>query len=49
MQLPDSNKIMSAAYIAGLLLVLFFVYKILAGFGIIKTAKKKKEQNGEGK
>jgi len=49
MNLPDSNKIMSAAYIAGLLLVLFFVYKILAGFGIIKTAKKKKEQAAEDK
>lgn len=44
MQLPDSNKLMSAAYIVALLLILFFVYKILAGFGIVKTAKKKKEK-----
>jgi len=44
MNLPDSNKLMSAAYIVALLLILFFVYKILAGFGIVKTAKKKKEQ-----
>lgn len=49
MNLPDSNKIMSAAYIAGLLLVLFFVYKILAGFGIIKTAKKTKAKAEEDK
>ena len=49
MEIPDSNKIMSAAYIAGLLLVLFFVYKILAGFGIIKTAKKTKAKAAEDK
>lgn len=44
MNLPDSNKLMSAAYIVALLLILFFVYKILAGFGIVKTVKKKKEK-----
>lgn len=49
MNLPDSNKLMSAAYIVALLLILFFVYKILAGFGIVKTAKKKREQAAEEK
>ena len=44
MNLPDNSKIMSAAYIAGLLLILFLVYKILSGIGIIKSSKKKKEQ-----
>jgi hypothetical protein len=44
MEVPDTGKIMSIGYIAALLLILFFVYKILKGVGIIKSAEKKKEK-----
>lgn len=42
MNIPDTGKIMSIGYIAALLLILFFVYKILKGVGIIKSAAKTK-------
>ena len=42
MNLPDSNKLITAGYLIAILLVLFFVYKILSGIGIVKTAKKEK-------
>jgi hypothetical protein len=42
MEVPNTNKIMSLAYILALLIVLFFVYKIFKGFGIIKSKDKTK-------
>lgn len=42
MELPNTNKIMTAAYIAAILIVLFFVYKIMKGLGIIKSKAKDK-------
>lgn len=42
MELPNTNKIMSLAYILALLIVLFFVYKIFKGFGLIKSKDKTK-------
>ena len=42
MEVPNTNKIMSLAYILALLVVLFFVYKIFKGFGIIKSKDKTK-------
>lgn len=44
MKIPDSNKIISVAMILGLLVVMFIVYKILGGLGLIKTAAKKKQE-----
>ena len=43
-QLPDTTKLMTIGYLAAILLVLFFVYKILKGFGIVKSAAKEKEK-----
>lgn len=42
MNLPDTNKVMTAGYIIAMLLILFFVYKILRGLGIVKSAAKTK-------
>lgn len=42
MNLPDTNKVMTAGYIIAMLLILFFVYKILLGLGIVKSAAKTK-------
>lgn len=46
MKAPDlkTGQMVTIAYIIGILVVLFIVYKILAGVGLIKTAKKKKEE-----
>lgn len=42
MKVPDTGKIISMAYILGLLLVLFVVYKIMSAVGLIKTGKSKR-------
>lgn len=44
MKIPDTNKIFGIVYLIAGLLVLFIIYKILTGIGIIKTAAKKKEK-----
>lgn len=44
MKTPDTGKILTFVYIAGALLALFLVYKILAGIGLIKTAKRKAKE-----
>ena len=43
MKIPDTGKILSGVYLAGALIALFIVYRILASVGIIKTASRKKE------
>lgn len=43
MKVPDTNKIISLVYIAGFIIVLFVLYKILSGIGIIKTGKRKQQ------
>ena len=43
MKLPDTNKIIGIAYLVGIVIVLFVVYKILAATGLIKTAAVKKK------
>lgn len=47
MKVPDSNKVISFAYIAALIIILFVVYKIMTGLGLIKTSAKKKESAAE--
>jgi len=47
MQLPDTNKVMTIGYALALLLVLFFVYKIMKAFGLIKSQAKIKEKAAE--
>jgi len=47
MRTPDTGKIISFAYIAALIIILFVVYKIMAGLGLIKTSAKKKEAAAE--
>lgn len=42
MKIPDTGKITSIAMIIGILIVLFVIYKILTGLGVIKSAAKKK-------
>jgi len=42
MKLPDTNKIVSFAMLAGLLIVIFVIYKIMAAVGIIKTGARKR-------
>jgi hypothetical protein len=42
MKIPDSNKIISLFYLLALLVVVFVVYKLLAGVGLIKTSASKK-------
>lgn len=44
MKTPDTGKIISIVYLAGFLIALFVVYKILASVGIIKTAKSKRKK-----
>ena len=44
MKVPDTGKIISLVYIAGFIIALFVIYKILSAVGIIKTGKKKREQ-----
>ena len=42
MKTPDTNQIISIAYIGAMLIVVFVVYKVFAGVGLIKTGAKKK-------
>ena len=44
MEAPDTGKIINIAYLAGFLLALFVVYKILSAVGLIKSPKKKKQE-----
>ena len=46
MKVPDlkQGQMITLAYIIGMLIVLFIVYKILAAVGLIKTAKKKRAE-----
>jgi hypothetical protein len=41
-KLPDTNKIISIAYIAAFILILFVIYKIMSAVGLIKTGKSKR-------
>ena len=43
MKVPDTGKIISVVYIGAALIVVFLIYKIFAGVGLIKTTAKKKE------
>jgi hypothetical protein len=43
MKVPDTGKIISLVYIAGFIIVLFVLYKIMSSIGIIKTGKRKRE------
>jgi hypothetical protein len=47
MKIPDTGKIISVVYIIAGLIVLFLIYKIMSGLGIIKTAKKKAKDKAE--
>lgn len=42
MKVPDSGKIINIAMLLGMVVIMFVIYKILAGLGIIKTAAAKK-------
>jgi hypothetical protein len=42
MKVPSSDKVISIAMIIGLLVVVFIVYKLLSGIGLIKTPAKKR-------
>ncbi len=42
--IPDVGKIIPIIYIVGFILVLVIVYKLLSAVGIIKSAKKRKEE-----
>lgn len=44
MKIPDTNKIISLVYIAGFIIALIIVYKILSSIGIIKTGKRKRTE-----
>lgn len=41
MKLPETDVIMKGVYLVAALLVLFLVFKLLSGLGIIRTKKKK--------
>lgn len=43
-QAPNVGKIMSGLYILAALVVLFVLYKVMTGIGLIKTGKKKREE-----
>lgn len=48
MKVPDTGKILNVVYLAGFLIALFVVYKLLSALGIIKSAKRRRtieEQN----
>ena len=47
MKVPDSNKIIGLLYIGGALVLVFIIYKVLAGVGLVKTAAKKREEKAE--
>lgn len=47
METPDTGKILSAVYIAGFLIALFIIYRILGAIGIIKTGAKRREAKKE--
>jgi hypothetical protein len=49
MNVPElkTNQLITITYFIGILIVLFVVYKILAGVGLVKTAAKKKELANE--
>lgn len=49
MKLPDSSKIFPLLYLGGALLLVFIIYKLLAGVGLIKTAAKKRQEEAESK
>jgi len=42
MKAPEPQKIIGFAYLAGFILVLFIIYKLLSAVGIIKTGKQKR-------
>lgn len=42
MKIPDTNKIIGIAYLIGIVIVLFIVYKLMVATGLIKTAAAKK-------
>lgn len=44
MKIPDTGKITTIAMIIGVLIVLFVIYKIMSGLGIIKSPAKKKAE-----
>jgi hypothetical protein len=43
MKLPETQTITKVIYLIGGLIVLFLIYKIMTGLGILKTAKNKAE------
>lgn len=49
MNVPDlkGGQMITIAYIIGILVVLFIVYKIMAGIGLVKTAKERKTEAKE--
>lgn len=47
LNIPEPGKIISIVYIAGAFIALVLVYKILAGVGIIKTAKRRERSGAE--
>lgn len=42
MKVPDTGKIMGMVYLAGFVIALFVVYKIMKGVGLIKSASKER-------
>ena len=42
MKVPDSGKIINVALLLGMVVIMFVIYKILAGLGIIKTASSRR-------
>ena len=46
MKIPElkGGQMVTIAYLIGILIILFIVYKILAGLGLIKTEAKKKQE-----
>lgn len=44
METPDSGKIIQVMQVVAGLIVMFLIYKIMTGLGLIKTGKKKEEE-----
>jgi hypothetical protein len=44
MNTPDSGKIIQVMQVVAGLIVMFLIYKIMTGLGLIKTGKKKEEE-----